>query len=105
MKPIMKPKLAIKDINFDLIKEILEKIYDCKISGQDTTFDEIWKENFIDKFNDESCAKNSGTNEYKDPIVKIIFSKCKSFFESGCIEIINSVTDIENKIKEIQEEK
>ena len=105
MKPIMKEKKAIKDINFDLIKEMLEKIYDYKISGQDTTFDEIWKENFIEKFNDESCAKNSVTNEYENPIVKIIFSKCKSFFESECIEIIESVTDIENEIKEIQEEK
>lgn len=96
-------KLNLVDINFKLIENILDKLFDSKQKGSDNTFDNIWNENFVNKFENDVCEKNNN-GEYANEIIKTIYENCKSFYECECDNITNYIDDIKKSINKIWNE-
>lgn len=95
-------KLQLKDIDFNIVEEILDKLFQSKqIDGKNEKFEEIWKENFVDKFEENVCKKTN--DKYENPIVQIIYENCKEFYKNGCNEILENIKKIQADIDKIWE--
>ena len=92
-------KLVLSDIKFELVEEILNKLFNSKQTCPNSSFDDKWNEYFVNKFRDDVCKKNQ-SGEYENEIVKAIYENCKSFYEKECDNIAKHITDINNSIEE-----
>ncbi len=93
----MNKKLKVlKDIDADFIKKVLKEIYEWNKSDN---FDEVWKEKFVNMFENNNLFDKSN-DKYNDPIIQKLYSKFKNFFDQR-IEIkqeIENLVEEKNKI-------
>ena len=60
----------LKDIDANFIKDVLREIYESKLDN----FDDIWKEIFINKFENDKLFDKSN-DKYNDPIIQQLYNK------------------------------
>ena len=82
----------LKDIDANFIKDVLREIYESKLDN----FDDIWKEIFINKFENDKLFDKSN-DKYSDPIIQQLYNKFSDFF--------NQRNEIKQKIEELVDKK
>lgn len=82
----------LKDIDANFIKDVLREIYESKLDN----FDDIWKEIFINKFENGNLFVKPN-DKYSDPIIQQLYNKFSDFF--------NQRNEIKQKIEELVDEK
>lgn len=94
---------ALSNLKKEDIDEILMEIFNCESKNKDNVFLEIWKNKFVNKFEniDKLFAKNDD-NSFQDQIVNKLYEKFKDFFDEK-EKIKKELNEIDRKIKQLVE--
>lgn len=96
---------ALSNLKKEDIDEILMEIFNCESKNKDNAFLEIWKNKFVNKFEniDGLFAKTKkDDNSFQNPIVNKLYEKFKDFFDEK-EKIKNELNEIDRKIKQLVE--